>query len=56
MERKLLICALVIVGVSIGIATAVNGYGLVIVSWPWLIGGSFGSVVVAGLIGWLGEE
>lgn len=32
--------------VGLGIATMVNGYGVSIHSWGWLIGGSIGQLVI----------
>lgn len=46
MAKALAAFLLVIGALILGVATTVNAYGLTIESWPWLICGSFGSLMV----------
>lgn len=51
------VAALVLLAAAfgLGIATMVNGYGVHIESWGWLIGGCVGQLVILALISALKE-
>lgn len=47
--KHLFACAAYGAGFAVSIAGMLNGYGLTIQSWPWVIGGSLGAIVLFGI-------